>query len=156
MAGTGLDDTLGLIGHELGDRVVVVRDYGDIGEIDCYPALLNQVAPNLLINAIQALEGEGTIALRTRRQDDWVILRVIDNGCGIPSEDLSKVFDPGFTTAGVRIGTGLGLPICYAIVEEHHGSIDIQSEVGVGTTVAVNLPADLATRLAQLPKKREE
>ncbi len=144
---TGIDDTLNLIGHELTESIVVVRDYEDIGEIDCYPARFNQVAMNLIINAIQSLSGKGTITLRTRHDGNWVAFQVIDTGSGITNEDISKVFDPGFTTKGVRVGTGLGLPICYTIVKEHHGNIDIESEVGVGTTVTIKLPTNLADRL---------
>ena len=94
------------------------------------------------MNAVQAIEGEGSITIRTSADDDAVRLKFIDTGNGIPKENLDRVFDPGFTTKGVGVGTGLGLPICYQIIQDHRGEISIESEVGKGTTVTVSLPTN--------------
>ena len=95
-----------------------------------------------LVNASQAMEGEGCITIRTSADDDTVRIQFADTGRGIPEENLSRVFDPGFTTKGVGVGTGLGLSICYQIIQDHRGDISIESEVGKGTTVTVTLPVN--------------
>lgn len=136
----GLDSTLILINHEIKGRISVVKDYGEIPEINCYPNQLNQVFMNLLMNAVQAIENKGEITIRTYSQDGSLIVEIADNGCGIPSENISKIFDPGFTTRGVGVGTGLGLSITYNIIEKHHGDITVDSKVGEGTSFTVRLP----------------
>jgi signal transduction histidine kinase len=136
----GLESTLTLIHHELKIRIELVRDYEDIPEIECFPNQLNQVFMNMLVNACQAIEGKGTITIRTRAEGDHVTVSFIDTGTGIRPENLDKIFDPGFTTKGVGVGSGLGLPICYKIVKEHGGRIDVESEVGRGTIFTVKLP----------------
>jgi signal transduction histidine kinase len=136
----GLDSTLTLVHHELKNRIEVVRDYGEIPEIDCFPNQLNQVFMNMLVNASQAIEGEGKITITTRASGDWITVAFEDTGVGIHPENLQKIFDPGFTTKGVGVGSGLGLAICYKIVNEHGGKIDVESEVGRGTTFTITLP----------------
>jgi two-component system NtrC family sensor kinase len=137
----GLESTLTLVNHELKNRIDVVRDYGELPAIECYPNQLNQVFMNILVNASQAIKGNGTITIRTRAEGETVTLAFSDTGAGIGPEHLAKVFDPGFTTKGVGVGTGLGLAICYKIVKEHGGRIDVESERGRGTTFTVTLPA---------------
>jgi signal transduction histidine kinase len=95
---------------------------------------------NLLTNGVEAIVKKGKIIIRTRLEGEWVVIQFIDNGRGIPSQDLNHIFDPGFTTKGVGVGTGLGLSICYRIVEDHGGSIDVHSEEGKGATFAIRLP----------------
>ena len=136
----GLENTLTLLHHQLKDRITVHRNYGDVPLVWCYPSQLNQVFMNLLLNASQAIEGAGDIFLRTYATDDSVVLEIMDTGVGIPEENLSRIFDPGFTTKGVRVGTGLGLPIVDRILQEHQGSIEVESRCGEGTTVRVILP----------------
>jgi len=143
----GLEDTLTLLHHELKHDIEVVREYGGIPEIHCYPAQLNQVFLNLLVNARQAIEGKGIIRVRSYLDGDQVCVDVADTGRGISDEHRKHIFDPGFTTKGVGVGTGLGLSICYQIVEQHQGKISVQSKVGEGTTFTVCLPADLDRRL---------
>lgn len=135
----GLDDTLTLVNHKLRGRIEVVRDYGDLPPVECYPNRLNQVFMNLLVNAAQAIPEKGTITVRTRVEGDSVVIEVADDGDGIPEEHLARIFDPGFTTKGVGVGTGLGLSIVHQIVEEHAGSIDVESSPA-GTTVRVHVP----------------
>ena len=136
----GIENTLTLVQHELRNRVEVERDYGDIPRVKCYPNQLNQVFMNLLVNASHAIEGQGSIAIKTRPQGDNVLIEFTDSGRGIPQENLKRIFDPGFTTKGSGVGTGLGLSIVYRIVQEHQGSIDVESEVGKGTTFRLLLP----------------
>lgn len=96
----GLDSTLTLVAHLLKNRITIRRDYGDLPAVDYYPSQLNQVFLNILVNAAQAITGEGEIAIRTRLAADGaaVEIEIADTGCGIPPEQLGKIFDPGFTT----------------------------------------------------------
>lgn len=136
-----LRDTLKLSGCEYRARVKVETDFGDLPEVECYPHLLNQVFINLLINAGQAIEGEGKVTVRTRLDGDHVHIAISDTGRGIKPEDRPKIFTPGFTTKPLGVGTGLGLSISQKIVvETHGGSIDFESEVGAGTTFHVRIP----------------
>jgi len=136
----GLDSTLTLVNHKLKRRVEVVRHYGDIPRINCYPNQLNQVFMNVLVNAAQAIEGKGTITITTRAEGNEVVVSVADDGKGIAPDHVVHLFDPGFTTKGAGVGTGLGLSISYNIVEKHGGSIGVESEVGKGSTFTVRLP----------------
>lgn len=136
----GIDSALTLLAHELKKGVEVVRNYGDLPKVACFPSQLNQVFMNLLNNAISAMDGRGTITITTARDGDHVVLRFADTGAGIASENLDRVFDPGFTTKGVGVGTGLGLSICYRIIQVHKGLIDVKSEVGKGTEFRIRLP----------------
>jgi two-component system, NtrC family, sensor kinase len=136
----GLDSTLTLINHQLGDRIKVRIDYGDIPRITCFPNALNQVFMNLLVNAIQAIDEEGTIHVRSYALDNSVVVEIKDSGVGIPAENLPRIFEPGFTTKGVKVGIGLGLSIAYRIIREHNGKIDVESEPGKGSTFRVVLP----------------
>jgi len=136
----GIESTLTLVRHELKNRIQVVKEYGEIPRVRCHPNQINQVFMNLLVNASQAIKGEGEIAIKTFRKGDIVGVRISDSGVGIPPETLSKIFDPGFTTKGVGVGTGLGLSICFKIAEDHDGSIEVESELGKGTTFTLLLP----------------
>jgi signal transduction histidine kinase len=136
----GIDSTLILLRHELEKGIEIVKHYGDLPKVLCYPSQLNQVFMNLLTNAVVALKGQGAITITTAREGDEVLLRFADTGTGIPPEDLERIFDPGFTTKGVGVGTGLGLSICYRIVQDHRGTIDVTSDVGKGTEFTVRLP----------------
>jgi two-component system NtrC family sensor kinase len=136
----GLESTLTLLHHELKNRIDVVRDYEAIPEIVCSPNQLNQVFMNVLVNAAHAIDGRGTITIRTRYRDGEVAISFTDTGRGIPAAVLPRIFDPGFTTKGVGVGSGLGLAICYRIVKEHGGRIEVASEPEKGTTFTVILP----------------
>ncbi|MEX2261012.1 MAG: HAMP domain-containing sensor histidine kinase [Bryobacteraceae bacterium] len=122
-------------------RIAIEMDFGDLPEMECYPQAISQVMLNLLVNATQAIEGEGKIVIRTRLDDDSIVISVADNGRGIREEDMSKVLVRGFTTKPEGVGTGLGLSIIKKIVTElHGGSIDFESQWGVGTTFHVRIP----------------
>lgn len=136
----GLDSTLTLVHHQLKNRIAVHKNYGDLPTVSCRPNQINQVFMNLLINAEQAIEGEGEIRLTTYPEDDRVVIEVADTGKGIEAENLKKVFEPGFTTKGNGIGTGLGLSIVHQIIEDHNGSIEVESKVDEGTTFRITLP----------------
>lgn len=139
-----LNSTLILLRNKTKDRVEVKKYFDEsLEDIMCYPGQLNQVFMNLLSNAVQAIPEEkkdGKIMLYTENMEDRVIIRVLDNGSGIPEDVKEKVFEPFFTTKGVGIGTGLGLSISYGIIEKHDGKIYVNSEVGKGTEFVIELP----------------
>lgn len=137
----GLDDTLALLQHQLKTvNIKVVRDYHLDIPVLCRPGQLNQVFMNILSNAIQASNDQGTITISTRREDDWVVVQISDTGCGMPPEVISHIFDPFFTTKPVGEGTGLGLSISHGIIEAHGGKIGVESKAGSGTTFTLRIP----------------
>jgi signal transduction histidine kinase len=139
----GLDSTLNIVHNEIKYKADVVKEYGDLPQIECLPSQLNQVFMNLFVNAAHAMKDKerGSIHVRTGRQgDDEVWVEVSDDGCGIAPENLKKIFDPFFTTKPVGKGTGLGLSLSYGIVQKHGGRIEVTSVVGKGTTFRVVLP----------------
>jgi signal transduction histidine kinase len=139
----GIESTLIVLGHKLRDGVTVVRDYADdVPKIAAYPGELNQVWTNLVDNAVDAMEGSGTLTITTRLDDDHVVVEVADTGPGIPPEVAARVFEAFFTTKDVGKGTGLGLDIARRIVVERHlGTIGVASGPGGrGAVVRVRLP----------------
>jgi signal transduction histidine kinase len=136
----GLDSTLTMLGHKL-DGITVVRDYRpDLPAIEAYPGELNQVWTNLIDNAVDAMDGAGTLRLTAGAEDDGVVVEVADTGPGMPPEVAARAFEPFFTTKEVGSGTGLGLDIARRIVEERHGgAIAITSRPGA-TALRVRLP----------------
>ena len=118
----------------------MIRDYGELPSVVCLPSQLNQVFLNLLVNAAQAIGERGQITLRTRHEDDWVSIAISDTGSGIAPAIRKRVFDPFFTTKPVGKGTGLGLSLAYGIITKHGGRIDVESELGKGSTFTVRLP----------------
>lgn len=136
----GIDSTLSLLKHTFKDNIIIHKDYGQIPLVECYPGKLNQVFMNLLANAIQAIESQGTITIKTRHDGNNVEIRIEDTGCGIGENNHSKIFVPFFTTKDVGKGTGLGLAISHAIITDHHGTISFQSQEGKGTEFIVVLP----------------
>jgi PAS domain S-box-containing protein len=131
---------LDIIGHQFAG-IEVIRDFDpDLPEISADPTQIQQVFINIITNAIQAMPNGGRIVISTKKKEDKVEIKISDTGVGIPKEHLSKIFDPFFTTKEIGRGTGLGLSICYGIIERHNGTISVESEVGKGTTVTVELP----------------
>jgi signal transduction histidine kinase len=139
----GIDSTLAIVGHELRQSITVEKDFGELPLVECYPNQIHQVFMNLIVNAKQAIKGEGTITIRTRHEDDHAVIQIADTGAGIPAENLARIFDPGFTTKGKRMGMGMGLLITRQIVDRHAGRITVDSDVGVGTTFTIRLPLRL-------------
>ena len=138
-------DTLILLTHLTKNKVTVSQDLQPIPEIYCSPGQINQVLMNLLVNAVDAIEGEGQIHIATWQNNNQVHLMIRDSGQGIDQENLAKIFDPFFTTKEVGKGTGLGLSITMGIIKDHQGEIKIDSEPGVGTTVKVIFPINSFT-----------
>jgi two-component system NtrC family sensor kinase len=134
-------DTLKLMEAEFRRRVAVETDLGDLPEVECYPQMLNQVFLNLLVNAGQAIDGEGCIVVRTRLEDGMAHISIADNGRGMTAEAQAHAFDPGYTTKPIGEGTGLGLSISREIVEDRHGgTIKFESQPGVGSTFHIRIP----------------
>jgi signal transduction histidine kinase len=128
--------------HEFTARDVRLQtELGPLPGVHCHGGRVNQVLLNLLLNAAQACDRGGTVAARTRSEaGGWVVVEVQDNGCGIRPEDRPHLFEPFFTTRPVGEGTGLGLSVSYAIVRDHGGRIEVDSEPGRGSTFRVWLP----------------
>jgi signal transduction histidine kinase len=143
----GIETTLALLEHELHGRVEIITALDEIPPIGCYPSELNQVFMNLIANAAEAIEGKGTITIRSFFQDGRVNVRIEDTGVGIPEDQMQGLFDPTFSAKGRRVKAGMGLFTCYNIVRKHHGDINVRSEVGTGSTFTVVLPTDLVARL---------
>ncbi|WP_307178313.1 ATP-binding protein [Duganella sp. Root1480D1] len=140
----GLDSTLNVVWNELKYKAEVVKEYGGVPEIECIPSQLNQVFMNLLVNAAHAIESRGRITVRTSYENEMVTVSVSDTGGGIAAENLGRIFEPFFTTKPVGKGTGLGLSLSYSIVQKHGGRIEVDSEIGRGTTFRVILPRQMA------------
>ena len=136
-----LDSTLLMLGRKIGDSITVVKDYDrTLPAIPAYAAELNQVWTNLVDNAIAAMDGVGTLTVRTFRDEDNVVVEIGDTGSGVPEEIRSRIFEPFFTTKPFGEGTGLGLDISWRIVvNKHHGDISVESVPG-DTRFRVRLP----------------
>lgn len=144
-----LQDTLKLTQGEFRQRIQVETDWGEIPQVECHASMLNQVFLNILVNAGQAIEGQGKITVRTRHEGESVHISIADNGPGIKPENRSKIFAGGFTTKAVGVGTGLGLALSKKIVEETHGgSLYFESEMGVGTTFHILVPVEQKNKAA--------
>ena len=131
-----------MLGHKLRQGVTVVREYDDVPAIDAYAGELNQVWTNLVDNAVDAMEGSGTLTVRAHGDGERVVVEIADTGPGMPPEIVARAFEPFFTTKEVGKGTGLGLDIARRIVvERHRGAIAVESGPDrAGTTIVVTLP----------------
>nr|WP_320017427.1 response regulator [uncultured Desulfobacter sp.] len=140
---SGLKSTLNLIHNDIKYKaeVEVETDFGEIDPVEVDPQKLNQVFMNLLLNAGQAIEEKGTITVKTRQDNGYVVVMISDTGCGIDSEKLSKIFDPFYTTKPIGLGTGLGLSSVYDIIKEHEGWVEVESQKGQGTCFTIFLPS---------------
>lgn len=137
----GLENTLRLLTGELKNRIKVVKNFGAIPHVTCYPSQLNQVFMNVLSNAAQAIEDEGEIHIATKPiPGGRVEISIRDSGKGMSKATLEKIFDPFFTTKTLGQGTGLGLSISYGVVQKHGGDILVSSEPGKGTEFKIILP----------------
>lgn len=135
-----LDLTLELIKHETKNKIEIIKNYGDVPSIKCYPNMLNQVFMNLLINSCQSIEDKGSIAISTEYSDGVLTVKIKDTGCGIDDNIKDKMFIAGTTTKKIGIGTGLGLAISQKIIEKHKGKISFTSENGEGTEFVIEIP----------------
>ena len=127
-----LDSTLLMLGRKIGDKITVVKEYDrSLPPVPAYAAELNQVWTNLIDNAVAAMDGEGTLTIRTGRDDGWAVISICDTGPGVPEDIRGRIFEPFFTTKPVGEGTGLGLDISWRIViNKHHGDLSLESDPG--------------------------
>ena len=135
----GIETVLDLYCNQLKQGVEIVRDYSSLPPIYCYPDRLIQVWTNLVHNGIQAMQGKGRLEISIRQQDEQIVVRISDSGCGIPIDIKDKIFQPFFTTKSMGEGSGLGLDICRKIIDKHQGDITVESKPGC-TTFQVRLP----------------
>lgn len=142
----GMNNTLLILNNRIKKDIEVIKDYGELPLVECYPAQLNQVFINILSNAIDEL-----LAYKDQKDKQIVVstevvarnqisVRIRDNGSGMPQAIIDKIFDPFFTTKDVGKGTGLGLSISYRIIEKHGGRIVVSSQQKKGTEFAIYLP----------------
>jgi len=135
-----MESMLNIVHNEIKYKAELKKEYGAPPAIVCDPQKIGQVFVNLLINAAQAIEGKGTITVKTYTTDEYVCVDVTDTGCGIAADHITKIFDPFFTTKPPGTGVGLGLSVSYDIVRKHGGTITFNSKSGQGTTFTVMLP----------------
>jgi len=143
-----LERALQLLRGEYHDRIEVVRDFGPVPRPRCNPGQIDQICMNLLTNAAEAIDGRGTIELRTTADGGHVVLEVGDTGAGITPDVQERIFEPFFTTKGGN-GTGLGLAIVHSLVTRHGGEIEVERRAGGGTVFRVRLPVDPPTAIAR-------
>jgi PAS domain S-box-containing protein len=143
-----LDSCVNISRGEIRHRAQLVKDYGVLPPVQANESRLGQLFLNLIVNAAQAIPEADVrsheIRITTRHEGEWVVVAVRDSGIGIPPENLVRLFDPFFTTKPIGVGTGLGLSICHGIVTGVGGRIEVESEVGQGSTFQVFLPVCLA------------
>jgi len=135
-----IESAINIVWTELKYKATLKKDYGNLPPVKCYAQQINQVFVNLLINAINSIEEQGTITIKTWDKDKSIWMSVSDTGRGIPQKNLSKIFEPFFTTKDAGKGTGLGLSITYEIIQRHKGDITVNSKVGKGTTFTIRIP----------------
>ncbi|MFH0754423.1 MAG: PAS domain S-box protein, partial [Candidatus Omnitrophota bacterium] len=135
-----VDDAIAIVWNEIKYSAELVKEFEDLPPIACNPQQIGQVLINLLVNAVQAIDGHGVITVKTFRRGGMIVISVADTGAGIPDDIKNKIFDPFFTTKEPGKGTGLGLSISYDIIKKHGGRMDFESKVGVGTTFSIELP----------------
>ena len=144
-----IDATLTLLNNAIcNNNITVEKKYTELPNIECYPGKINQVMMNLLSNAIDALKSiktenhKGVITIETQSDNNYAIIKISDNGTGIPPAIITKIFDPFYTTKDVGQGTGLGLSIVYGIIKSHDGKVEVQSEENKNTTFVITLPIE--------------
>jgi two-component system NtrC family sensor kinase len=138
-----VNSVLRFLGHRIKGRIRVVTAFGPLRKLSCSAGQFNQVLMNIIANAIDAIEGEGTITIGTSTQDGMFVISIRDTGSGVPEAIRSRIFEPFFTTKPVGSGTGLGLAISYGIIQSHKGVIEVHSEKGGGTEFVVKIPREL-------------
>jgi len=136
----GIDSTLILLQNRFKNRIEIIKKYSEIPQIECYPGQLNQVFMNILSNAIDSIDDNGTIIIETSREEGMIKISIKDSGRGIPENVKEKIFEPFYTSKEVGKGTGLGLSISHGIIEKHNGRITFVSEAGKGSEFIVALP----------------
>ena len=139
-----IDSTLTILRNKFDNKIKIEKDYGDIPDIECYPGKINQVLLNILVNAVQAIKGEGQISIKTnlkeKEDQKFVEIFINDTGLGMTDDTKKRIFEPFFTTKDAGEGTGLGLSITHNIIELHQGSIEVASVLGEGSAFTILLP----------------
>ncbi len=143
-----LEKTLSVAWNQLKNKVTVIRKLTEIPNIIANGGQLGQVFLNLIINASQAIDTQGSITLKTGQDESGIWIEIADTGKGIAKEDYDKVFDPFFTTKPVGEGTGLGLHIAHNIITQHQGTLDFTSTLGKGTCFRMELPFNQQQQVA--------
>ncbi len=142
----GIDASLRLLHNQYKNRSLsIVKNYGEVPEVMCFPGPINQVFMNIIHNATQAIKESGEVRITTETDSTNpknIIVRIADNGVGMPPDVQKRIFEPFYTTKDAGIGTGLGLSISADIVAKHQGSIQVKSEIGFGTEFSIILPID--------------
>ena len=141
-----VDAVLAILKHRFEPRIDVRVRLSPPDTVECFPSLLNQVLMNLVANAIDAIEGEGTVQISVGAEGSDFLVRVADTGCGIPPGVRDRLFEPFFTTKPVGEGTGLGLAISYSIVKRHGGSLELTDAIGGGTLAVIRVPLESPER----------
>lgn len=136
----GLDSTIILLSEKLKNKINVIKHYGHIPLVECIPGKINQVFMNVLSNAIDAILDKGDIEITTKSEGNNVVITIKDNGAGMDEITKAKIYEPFFTTKEVGSGQGLGLSITFGIIADHHGQIEVKSELGKGTEFIITLP----------------
>lgn len=152
-----IDTTLNILNNKYKNRITVVKNYEPtVPKIEAFGGQLNQVFMNILDNAQDAMAETGTLTINIAQEGSKVRIEFIDTGKGIPEENLKKVFDPFFTTKPVGKGTGLGMSISYRVINDHRGTINVESEVGKGTKFTIILPINHEEKEELLANSEED
>jgi signal transduction histidine kinase len=137
----GIDSSLLLLKNKYKDNIEIIKDYQkDLPLIECLPGKINQAFLNIINNAVDAIEGKGTIIIRTKSKENAIFVYIKDSGVGISDELKEHIFEPFFTTKEVGKGVGLGLSITYGIIKDHHGDIMVESGQAQGSEFIIKLP----------------
>ncbi len=139
----GIESTLNILKNKFKDEIKIIKNYEKIPKVNCYASQLNQVFMNIIDNAIQSIDGDGTVTIDVAKEGNNAVVSIADNGIGIDENIKNKIFDPFFTTKPVGQGTGLGLSICYKIIKMHNGVIFVESEKNKGTKFIIKIPFDM-------------
>lgn len=146
-----IDTTLNILNNKYKNRITVIKNYEqDLPKIEAYGGQLNQVFMNILDNAQDAMPQGGTLTINALKVNDNVKIEFIDTGLGISQENIGKIFDPFFTTKAVGKGTGLGMSISYRVINDHNGTINVESEIGVGTKFTIVLPISYSPKTNEI------
>lgn len=136
-----IDTTLNILYNKIKGKVEIIKEYDEnIPLIEGYGGQINQVFMNIIDNSCYAIKDKGTIHIRLQKEENNVIIEIKDNGCGMTKEQAAKIFEPFYTTKPVGEGTGLGMSISYKVIQNHNGTIAVESEEGKGTKFTIRLP----------------
>lgn len=136
-----IETTLNILYNKIKGKIEVIKEYDEnVPLIEGYGGQINQVFMNIIDNSCYAIKDKGTIHIRLQKEGNDVIIEIKDDGCGMNKEQLSKIFEPFFTTKPVGEGTGLGMSISYKVIQNHNGTITVESEEGKGTKFTIRLP----------------